>query len=68
MIAHIGFSLSPAAVHHFSIAQQVQAMLLGLFYAYYFHRTRSLLAPVLVHNLFNFLLTSFGVIWALVKG
>ncbi len=67
MIAHIGFSLNPLAVHHFSITQQAQAMLLGLLYAYYFHKTRSLLAPVLVHNLFNFLLTGLGVIWVLAK-
>lgn len=65
MLAHVGFTLSPLAITHFSPIQQVQAAIMGVFYAVYFHQTRSLLAPILVHNYFNFMLTALGMTWAL---
>lgn len=67
MLAHVGYTLSPLAITWISPAQQVQACALGLFYAYMFHQTRSLLGPVLVHNYFNFSLTALGMLWALLK-
>jgi uncharacterized protein len=67
MLAHVGYTLSPFAITWVSPAQQFQALALGLFYAYMFHQTRSLLGPVLVHNYFNFSLTALGMLWALLK-
>ena len=68
MVAHIGYTLSPPAITSFSIPQQIEALVLGLFYAYIFHRTRSLLGPILVHNYVNFSLTALGMLWALLRG
>lgn len=65
MMAHIGFSFSPPAITWLSVPQLLQAGALGLFYAYMFHQTRSLLGPILVHNYFNFSLTALGMMWAL---
>lgn len=67
MLAHIGFSLSPLAVTWLSVPQLLQAGALGLFYAYIFHQTRSLLSPILIHNYFNFSLTALGMIWVILK-
>jgi membrane protease YdiL (CAAX protease family) len=50
MLAHVGFTFSPFAITHFSLLQQFTALGLGLYYAYLFHRTGSLLGPILVHN------------------
>jgi membrane protease YdiL (CAAX protease family) len=67
MLAHVGYTLAPLAITWISPTQLVQACALGLFYAYMFHQTRSLLGPVLVHNYFNFSLTALGMLWALLR-
>lgn len=53
MLAHIGFTLSPFAITHFSVLQQFTALGLGVYYAVSFHRTGSLLCPILSHNFAN---------------
>jgi CAAX protease family protein len=67
MAAHIGFTLWPLAIAWISIPQLLEAFGMGLFYAYLFHQTRSLLGPMLAHNYFNFSLTAVGMAWALLK-
>jgi membrane protease YdiL (CAAX protease family) len=52
MIAHVRVALAPFAIS-VSPWQQVWALGLGLYYAWVFHRTGSLLAPVLAHGYSN---------------
>lgn len=56
-VAHIGFSLSPFAITHLYVPQLAMAFVLGLFYSAAYHRTGSLLAPILAHNF------SDGALW-----
>jgi len=53
MLAHIGFTFSPFEITHFSLFQQLGAFGLGLFYAMVFHRTGSLLGPIILHGYSN---------------
>ena len=53
MLAHIGFTFSPFAITHFSLYQQFLAFGLGLYYAIVFHRTGSLLGPIISHGYAN---------------
>jgi uncharacterized protein len=57
VVAHIGFSVAPLAVTHLNPAQLLLALVLGLYYAAVYHRTRSLLNPILAHNF------SDGTLW-----
>lgn len=57
-VAHVGFRIAPFEVFHLVPLQLVQALVLGLFYSWAYHRTGSLLAPVLAHNF------SDGALWA----
>lgn len=50
MLAHVGFTFSPFEITHFSPLQQLTALGLGLYYAMVFHRTGSLLGPIISHN------------------
>lgn len=56
-IAHIGFTLRPAAITHLDGPQLAMAFVLGVFYSAAYHRTGSLLAPILAHNF------SDGALW-----
>lgn len=64
-LAHIGLDPFSLQVTWISPVQLVQAFVLGVFYAFVFDRTRSLLAPILAHNFANFFLTAVGMIWSL---
>jgi membrane protease YdiL (CAAX protease family) len=46
-LSHWSYGVAPVAV---ALGQQVYAFALGLFYAYCFERSGSLLAPILAHN------------------
>lgn len=50
---HIDLRLYPFEIVHIYWPQLVLAFVLGLFYAYAYERTSSLLAPVLAHNFSN---------------
>ncbi|GGF28672.1 hypothetical protein GCM10010954_29680 [Halobacillus andaensis] len=52
-LAHFHFSLFPFEVIHYNIPQLIMAFVLGIFYSITFHYTRSLLAPIIAHNLSN---------------
>lgn len=56
-LAHVGFRIAPFEVYHLVPLQLVQALVLGLFYSWAYHRTGSLLAPIVAHNF------SDGVLW-----
>jgi membrane protease YdiL (CAAX protease family) len=52
-LAHVGFTISPFAITHFDPLQLFGAFVLGLFFAFVFHRTGSLLAPIIMHGYGN---------------
>lgn len=56
-LAHVRIDLQPLEVTY-SLPQLLMAFVLGLFYSAAYHRTGSLLAPVVCHNL------SDGLLWA----
>lgn len=54
MVDHINFTLTPAfAITYFNWAQQVTALIFGLFYAWLFLRYRTVFAPMVAHSLLN---------------
>ena len=52
-LVHINFRFFPFEITHLSIPQLLLAFGLGLYYAYAYHQTRSLLNPILAHNFVN---------------
>ncbi len=52
-LAHVGFTISPFAITDFSLFNLVGALVLGLFFAIVFHRTGSLLGPIIMHGYGN---------------
>ena len=52
-LAHVGFTISPFAITHFDPLQLFGALVFGLFYANVFHRTGSLLSPIIMHGYSN---------------
>lgn len=58
MLAHVSFTFSPFAIQY-SLYQQFLALGLGLYYAIVFHRTGSLLAPIIAHGYSNGILYLF---------
>jgi len=52
-IVHINFTVFPFEITHLYFPQLILAFILGLFYAVAYHRTGSLLAPILAHNFSN---------------
>ncbi|MEZ4863477.1 MAG: CPBP family intramembrane glutamic endopeptidase [Caldilineaceae bacterium] len=60
MVDHINFSLQPLAVTYVNPLQQVTVLIFGLFYGFLFLRTRSLVGPMLAHNLLNGVITVAG--------
>jgi len=62
-LAHIGFSVWPLEITRIHPPQLVLSFVMGIIYAIMFHRTRSLLAPILAHNYVNFLLVGLNMLW-----
>lgn len=67
---HINFTLVPLQVTHFYAPQVFIAFVLGVVYSVAYHRTGSLLAPILMHNIANGLMAlsplivgAIGTIW-----
>ncbi len=68
MLAHINITFNPLRVTHFNLLQQLTVFTFGAFYAFLFVRTRSLLGPILAHNLLNAVIVTIGLILFLVFG
>jgi len=68
MLAHINIALDPLRVTHFSILQQLTVLTFGAFYAFLFVKTRSILGPILAHNLLNAVIVTIGLVLFLVFG
>ncbi|MDP4088871.1 MAG: CPBP family intramembrane metalloprotease [Bacillota bacterium] len=62
MAAHIGFTLMPFRVTYINWLQQGTAMIFGVFYGVLLLRTKSLLGPILAHNLLNGVITLSGML------
>jgi membrane protease YdiL (CAAX protease family) len=63
MLAHIGITLDPFTVHY-GFLQQCAALGLGLYYAIVYHKTGSLLGPMISHGYSNTIL--FVVIYGMI--
>jgi membrane protease YdiL (CAAX protease family) len=64
--AHISLNIFPFQIYQFNILQLVFAFGLGLLYAVVFQKTKSLLIPILLHNLSNVIAISMTYILLLV--
>ena len=53
MLGHIGYTLSPFAITNFPTYNLFLTFTFSLYYAYVFHRTGSLLGPIISHGYFN---------------
>lgn len=64
-LAHVGFTVAPFEVTHLSWPQLTMALALGIFYSAAYHRTGSLLAPILAHNVSDgaLWLSEYGLLW-----
>lgn len=60
MLAHINIAFNPLRLTHFNPLQQLTVFTFGSFYAYLFVKTRSLLGPILAHNLLNAVIVTIG--------
>ncbi|OQA16061.1 MAG: CAAX amino terminal protease self- immunity [Firmicutes bacterium ADurb.Bin356] len=52
-VAHMEFSFGPFRILYWNPWQMLTAFLLGVYYAYVFEKTQSLLNPILAHNASN---------------
>ncbi len=68
MFGHVNFQLSPFRITYFNWLQQVTVVIFGLFYAFLFVRTRSLVGPILAHNLLNGVVVTIGLLVILTFG
>ena len=68
MLAHINIAFDPLRVTHFNLLQQLTVFTFGSLYAFLFLRTRSLVGPILAHNLLNAAIVTIGLILFLVFG
>ncbi len=53
MVGHIQFELFPFRITYFDLMQQLTVVACSLAYGVVFLKTKSLLAPILIHNLLN---------------
>ncbi|HAD07283.1 MAG TPA: hypothetical protein DCE76_09010 [Anaerolineaceae bacterium] len=68
MIAHINFAFNALRITYFNPLQQLTCLLFGVFYAFLFLRTKSILGPILAHNLLNAVIVTSGLILLLIFG
>lgn len=58
-IAHISWTISPISIS-FSIFQLVYAFILGLAYSYTYIKSKSIIYPIIMHGMSNFLMVGIG--------
>ncbi len=68
MFGHVNFELSPFRLTYFNWLQQVTVVIFGIFYAFLFVRTRSLVGPILAHNLLNGVVVTISLLVILTSG
>ncbi len=68
MFGHVGFQLNPFRITYFNWLQQATVVIFGLFYAFLFVRTRSLVGPILAHNLLNGVVVTISLLMILAFG
>ncbi|MFI4935986.1 MAG: CPBP family intramembrane glutamic endopeptidase [Caulobacterales bacterium] len=62
MLGHWGYGSAPWWA---ALFQQVYALTLGLFYAFWFDRSRSVVAPIVAHNAADFIAVAAYMVWDL---
>lgn len=63
MAGHVNFELLPFRITYIDGLQQLTAFIFGIFYSYLFIKTKSLLGPILAHNLLNGVATLYSLIF-----
>ena len=53
MYDHVNFNLFPLKIVYIDIKQQLICIIYGIYYGYLFIKTRSIIGPMLAHNLLN---------------
>ncbi len=66
MLAHINFNLNPFVITHFSLAQQLTCLIFGTFYGWLLVKTKSVIGPMLAHNLLNGVITGVSLLISLI--
>ena len=66
MLAHINFNLHPFAITHFNLAQQITCLIFGAFYGWLMVKTKSVVGPMLAHNLLNGVITLCSLLISLI--
>lgn len=66
MLEHINYTFVPFKITHLNILQQLTVLIFGVFYGYLFVRTKSIVGPMLAHNLLNGIIVSSQLILFLV--
>ena len=51
VMAHIGLDLFPLQILYFNTGQLIFAFIFGIFYSILFYETKSILAPIITHNI-----------------
>jgi len=64
MLGHISYTLSPFEITHFSPYQLLLSFTFSFYYAYVFHRTGSLLGPIISHGYWNLIVSVFPYLMA----
>ncbi len=62
LYAHIGFTIFPFEITRLYLPQLAASFLLGIIYGIVFEKTKSLLGPILMHNISNLVTVSAGYI------
>lgn len=65
--AHISYSIFPFKILHLSPPQLLTAFGVGLFYSIVFQKTKSLLIPILLHNVSNIIVITIPYIFLLLQ-
>ncbi|MBS4062584.1 MAG: CPBP family intramembrane metalloprotease, partial [Bacteroidetes bacterium] len=68
MLAHINIAFDPLRITNFNLLQQLASLGFGIFYAFLFLRTRSILGPILAHNLLNTIIGGIGLLLFIIFG
>ncbi len=65
-LAHIGFNFVPFQITYYNIGQLIFAFIFGVFYSIVYMQTKSLLAPIIIHNVIDGLSTFIDYILTIV--
>ena len=65
-IAHVGINFMPFQIVYYNVGQLIAAFVFGVFYSIIFVKTKSLLAPIIIHNVIDGVGTTIDYILTLI--